>query len=139
MDLWPAPHERHSKLLREARAFVRRLEEVAERKLAKGEEVMGATRKVNPELILADAGAGLSVAAIAQKHHCARSTVSYYLHPKERGSPAEGGNGEARPGNGARKAPLEDQVAALERLTEIEWQRLPVVERVRLLLSRGSA
>ena len=102
---------------------------------------MGATRKVDAELICADTRAGLSVAAIAQKHHCARSTVSYYLHPKERGSPAEGGNGEARPGNGARKAPLEDQVAALERLTEIEWQRLPVVERVRLLLllSRGSA
>ena len=126
-------------MLREARAFVRRLEEVAERKLAKGEEVMGATRKVNAELILADAHAGLSVAAISEKHHCARSTVSYYLHQKERGSTAEGGNGEARPGNGARKAPLEDQVAALERLTEVEWQRLPVVERVRLLLSRGSA
>jgi hypothetical protein len=90
----------------------------------------------------------MSIAAIAMKHNCARSTVSGYVNQKD-SAQAEGANGDAgavslksderRAGNGAREAPLEDQVRALEQLAEVEWQRLPVVERLRLLLSRGSA
>ena len=48
----------HTQALREARAAVKRLAELTERKFRQGEEAMGATRKVDAELICADARAG---------------------------------------------------------------------------------
>jgi hypothetical protein len=142
----------------------------------------------------------MSIAAIAMKHNCARSTVSGYVNQKD-STPAAGANGgmdagkaaidrgkirelhaegksnrqvarelgisistvfryltngktpangargtEAADngqlvgaGNAARKAPLEDQIAALEALAASEWARLGLLDRLRLLISRGSA
>ena len=97
---------------------------------------MGATRKVDAELIRADARAGLSQTAIAAKHGCARSTVSYYLNQKD-SSPAEGANGQAERTGKSLAASAE--LASLEALADAQWASLPVVERVRLLLARGFA
>ena len=116
---------------------------------------MGMHRRVDADGIIADRAAGMSIAAIAMKHNCARSTVSGYVNQKD-STPAAGANGEARAaGNGLGKAPAakENQganstlkrgsesaeLASLKALADAEWERLPVVERLRLLLSRGSA
>jgi hypothetical protein len=140
-------------MLREARTLVERLEQATLRKFTRGGTDMTLVKNVDGDAIRQDRAAGMSQAEIAAKYSVSQSTVSHHVHAKDadnggavrdrtgrfHAATAEATNSEVRAGNGARRAPLEDQVAALERLTEIEWLRLPVVERVRLLLSRGSA
>ena len=144
MDAWPearerelkSPPGRHCESLREARALVARLEQTAEQKLREEETDMGMTRKVNVELIRADAAAGLSQTAIAAKHNCARSTVSHYLHAKDR-STAEGTNGETRPSGGNGLELAADEVRKLAALAEARWQSLPFSEKLQLLIAWG--
>ena len=116
---------------------------------------MGMHRRVDAEAIIADRAAGMSIAAIAMKHNCARSTVSGYVNQKD-SAQAEGANGKtpangargteatdngqhARVADAAREAPFENQIAALEALAASEWARLGLFDRLRLLISRGSA
>ena len=96
---------------------------------------MGMHRRVDADGIIADRAAGMSIAAIAMKHNCARSTVSGYVNQKD-STPAAGANGQTeRPG----KSPaVSAELASLEALADAQWASLPVVERVRLLLVRGS-
>ena len=96
---------------------------------------MGIERRVDAEAIIADRAAGMSIAAIAMKHNCARSTVSGYVNQKD-STPAEGANGQAE--RTGKSPPASAELASLEALADAQWASLPVVERVRLLLARGS-
>jgi hypothetical protein len=133
------PPGRHTETLREARAFVRPLEQATLWKFTQGGTDMATSKGVDGEAIRRDREAGMLQAELAAKYGVSQSTVSHHLNPKRAKLSTGNANGGSRTGNGARKAPVEDQVAALKRLADVEWQRLPVVERVRLLLSRGSA
>jgi hypothetical protein len=119
---------------------VLRLEQATLRKFSQGEEVMGMHRRVDADGIIADRAAGMSIAAIAMKHNCARSTVSGYVNQKD-STPAAGANGAANgPAERTGKSlAASAELATLKALADAEWERLPVVERLRLLLSRGSA
>jgi hypothetical protein len=142
MELCPSPHERETKVtaaghcrlsFEEIRERVRRLEQTAERKFAEGGiPGMAESKGVNGDLIRADASAGMTQTAIAAKHGLARSTVHHHLRAKPADPPAANGNG-------ARQSPAEDEIAALKAMADAEWSRLPITERLRLLLSRGSA
>jgi transposase len=86
-------------------------------------------------------GEGKSNREVARTLAVSTSTVFRYLKNGKAngcgGTESTGNSRHAQARNGGRKAPAEAQLAALEVLADAEWQRLPVVERVRLLLARG--
>jgi hypothetical protein len=142
-----SPRGRHLEALREAREGALRLERITEFKLKRGGAMAG-VRRVDAEAIREDRASGLSLDKIAEKHHCARSTVAYWLEEKDDRPPevrlkaeeSSGPSGSKTPSkNGAGRKPERDELASLEQLADREWGRLPVVERLRLLLSRGAA
>ena len=89
-------------------------------------------RKLDPEKIREAYAAGKTPTQLAEEFSCARSSIAYHLkQPGQAGSEASAARAE---GNGHAAQVEMAAPSELEKLLNDFWQRLPVIERVRLLL-----
>jgi hypothetical protein len=102
---------------------VRRLEELADRKLNSTPEDPPMRAKItDTALFLADRLAGLTLTELAQKYGVSPSTAAYWCRKL---------NGATPPQTNGQPSLKSDE---LEQLLLERWSRLPLLERVRILL-----
>ncbi len=102
---------------------------------------MPKAKNIDAETLRADLAEGLSKEQMAIKHHCAPSTVERYMGLaglKAKPRKAHRANGALVNGH-AGKALARTEAEQMSALLDSAWGRLPLTERLRVLLSIGSA